>query len=522
MPLADFLPAFGRSSRRTFRCKRLLKRAAGGYLLAEGAYWAHYNDTKRRARAANPPARRPVDVEYGERFLSLARCDSRDGSYDPIACARFVRHAFFGVPPEALSRDAVHDWLRHHLGESATDESLAALEEALGPCAFAHGDAPKGLTSATGSSQKGFVFGEGQLEALYKPLPLRLYLEAKVFAARRRLAEEGFVEHRCPTLPMLRFWERRRPPPLGRQEENTLVVLHGYGRGLASPLFEGFVPSLGRSSIIIVECSWLLVTSFSTDGDITRTPTVHEIAEGVAAFLRERLTSTSTSSSSQPASVQVDLLGHSFGTAVTSALARMLSDEGGSIVVRRAVLMDPMCFLSGITKQAQLLRRMPRDFVAELSEEADPGAPTPSFREVIDVVFHRPKNEPCYADDNCEDEAAAAQERRRWVIFQTYFFFYFIFRDLVYSWVNQRSLQGPDYLDRGHLREMNRNGRLLTVLAETDSLIPAPLLREDLASEAPNNTIGGVCWLPTVGHGACQHRNDVMQRTSKFLAAAAA
>lgn len=59
------------------------------------------------------------------------------------------------------------------------------------------------------------------------------------------------------------------------------------------------------------------------------------------------------------------------------------------------------------------------------------------------------------------------------VIFQTYRFFYFIFRDLVYSWVNARSLQGADYLDRGHLRALNRDGRLLSVIAETDMLIPA-------------------------------------------------
>mmetsp|Transcript_112333 Transcript_112333/g.341918 ORF Transcript_112333/g.341918 Transcript_112333/m.341918 type:complete len:179 (-) Transcript_112333:59-595(-) len=178
--------------------------------------------------------------------------------------------------------------------------------------------------------------------------------------------------------------------------------------------------------------------------------------------------------------------------------------------------MDPMCFLPGITKQAQLLRRTPRDLAAELLAEAAPGTPMPSFGEVLEKVLRRP--DPSLGP--LADEAAAANERRHWVIFQTYFFFYFIFRDLVYSWVNLRSLQGPDYLDRGHLRALNHRGRLLTVLAETDTMIPAPLLRDDLSAEAPAGSPGGVLWLPTVGHGACQHREDVVQRISAFLAAA--
>lgn len=99
------------------------------------------------------------------------------------------------------------------------------------------------------------------------------------------------------------------------------------------------------------------------------------------------------------------------------------------------------------------------------------------------------------------------------IIYQTYFFNYFIFRDLVYSWVNNRALYGPDYLDRGLLRSLNREQRLLTIVAETDTMIPSEQLRSELQE-------GSVMWLPTVGHGACQHRKDVMQRIQEFLASA--
>jgi len=488
--------------------------AAGAWLLP--AAYAHLAYAKRRARAAPPPARSPADPDYGERFLLLAQCDARSGSgAGPLACARFIRHAFFGAPPESLPRAAVAGWLRRHLGDSATtDESIAALEAALGPYAPA----------ADGSDMEtpAFVYGEGPLEAWHKPLALRLFLEGQRLMARIRLAAAGFEERRDPTLPALKYWERRGEA--AADAEPPLVVLHGYGRGLASPLFEKIVPELGRRSVIIVDCSWLLVARVPKSADVTRTPTVREIAAAVACYLSDRIGIDGTA-------LEVDLLAHSFGTAVASALARELAEaghrrgpldhSGGSapsrpaVAVRRAVLMDPMCFLPGITKQAQLLRRMPRDLAAELVEESSPGAPTPSYREVLGAVVRRPHPSPTPSD-----EATAARERRRWVIFQTYFFFYFIFRDLVYSWVNLRSLQGPDYLDRGYLRNLNRHGRLLTVLAETDTMIPAPLLRDDLSAEAPVGSAGGVLWLPTVGHGACQHRDDVVERINTFLAAA--
>lgn len=536
--IADAMwPLMWRRSTRTCEAWwcRFPRRVLGGYLVAEGAAWTHYAATKRRARAAPLPAREPADAEYGERFLSLARCDAREAS-NSLACARFVRHAFFGAPPEALSREAVAAWLQQHLGESArAEESLAVLEAALGPYApnsdgIAGGSSPH--ANALYEDPPSFVYGEGRLEALYKPLPLRLYIEAQHLIARRRLAASGFAEHRDPQVAGLSFWVRRQSAG-DVDEDPPLVVLHGYGRGLASPLFERFVAQLGRRSLVIVDCSWLLVTRVPTNGDLTRTPTVREIASAVAEFLYERRTLAGKHES-------VDIIGHSFGTAVASALARDLEERGAkrgrvpsplvaleglheenAVAVRRVVLMDPMCFLPGITKQAQLLRRMPRDVVTELVAEASPGAGLqgpPTYKEVVNVVLKRPG--PGTPDEVEADEASAALERRRWVIFQTYFFFYFIFRDLVYSWVNQRSLQGPEYLDRGFLRSLNQQGRLLTVLAETDSMIPAPLLRDDLSQEVPLDGPGGVVWLPTVGHGACQHRADVARRIKAFLAAA--
>eukprot|EP00440_Ansanella_granifera_P017730 gb/GFBE01019258.1/.p1 GENE.gb/GFBE01019258.1/~~gb/GFBE01019258.1/.p1 ORF type:complete len:491 (+),score=90.19 gb/GFBE01019258.1/:1-1473(+) len=489
--------------------KRIPRRVLGAYLLAEGTGFLHHCYAKRRARQAPAPERAPADAEYGRKFLTMARCDAREGGADALTCARFMRHAFFGTPPEALSREAVASWLRSHLGEEAGDDAVSAVEAALGPYA------PRGSSSSSSTAPPAFVYGEGRVEAWYKPLLLRGYLEVQRQFAKKRLAAEGFREFRDPEVPLLRYWVRR--PELEDEEveaEPTLVVLHGYGRGLASPLFEQMIPSLGRRSMIIVDCPWLMVTRVPTTGDLTNTPTVAQMASAVSRFLSER-------TAAEKLSNQVDLLAHSFGTAVASALARELEaagdrDNAAEVHLRRAVLMDPMCFIPGISKQAQLLRRTPRDLATELVAEAAPGSPGLSVGEVVKSIINKPK--PCF----CEplDEEAAAKERRKWVIYQTYFFNYFIFRDLVYSWVNLRALQGSEYLDRGLLRGLNKSGRLLTILAETDTMIPAPQLREALSGEVPAKSPGGVMWLPTVGHGACQHRQDVVDRISSFLAAA--
>ncbi|CAE7536860.1 nutA, partial [Symbiodinium pilosum] len=431
------------------------------------------------------------------------------GNFDSLACARFLRHAFFGTPCEALSREVVQHWLQSHLGE--TDGAISSLERALGPFA----PSLRGVAAPAS-----FVFGEGWVEAWYKPLLLRWFLEGQRYVARRRLLRQGFVETRAEALPQLSFWERKDAPSeaseAGEAPEPALLVLHGYGRGLASPLFEWMIPNLNRRHVIIVDCQWLMVTRVPVR-DLSKTPTVREIAAAVAAYLAKR-----------PG--EVDILGHSFGTAVASALVRDLEarKHGGAVhgrpvqcsgesqcqpavTVRRTVLMDPMCFIPGISKQAQLLRRTPRDVATELLTESTDGA-APTTWEILRNVVNKP--EPCIDE---LDEAAAAAERRKWIIFQTYFFNYFIFRDLVYCWVNSRALHGPEYLDRGLLREMNSQGRLLTILAETDTMIPAAQLYKELSVESGKSA--GVMWLPTVGHGACQHRQDVVHRICSFLRA---
>eukprot|EP00435_Cladocopium_sp_Y103_P005187 s2680_g1.t1 len=430
----------------------------------------------RRAKKAPSPELAPVDEEYGRHFMSLARCQGQ-GS-DPLVCARFVRHAFFGAPPEALPREAVHEWLQSHLG-AASDDALTALEATLGNFG----------TSRRGGTSNCFVYGQGSVEAWYKPLLFRSFMEGQRFLARRRLKQQGFKETRDPKIRDLSYWERCD----GDADEPPLLVLHGYGRGLASPLFDALLPALGRRRVIIVDCGWLLVTRVPLRGDLEKSvPTVRQIAEAVAAKLER-----------QP----VDILAHSFGTAVASALLQKLQ-AGSAGAVQRAVLMDPMCFIPGISKQAQLLRRTPMDLTTELLSESVPGSSSGfSMWEVLWNVVDRP--DPCVSASL--DEETAAAERRKWIIYQTYFFNYFIFRDLVYSWVNNRALFGPEYLDRGLLLEMNRQQRLLTVVAETDTMIPSAQLRVELESE------GSIMWLPTVGHGACQHREDVARRIQHFL-----
>lgn len=486
--------------------KQLPRRMLGAYVLAEVAAYAHHTYAKRRARHAPPPTRTPADPEYRKHFLSWARCDAREAGSDRLACARFIRHAFYGAPPEAISMEALEKWLDQHLGEVNSD-TLRSLEDALGP--YAPSDGTEGFSGAT-CDVPTFVFGEGPVKAVYKPLPLKLAMEVQYFYAVRRLTTAGYVEHRDERLPELRIWERR---PTGNSKGSTLpplVVLHGYGRGIASPLFSNLVPALGDRAVIIIDCPWLLVTRVPKSGDVTHVPTVREISEAVSRFLSQRAAKLASTEY-----LEVDVLAHSFGTAVASALAQGLQHQS-EVKVRRAILMDPMCFLPGITKQAQLLRRSAGDVAAELVAEASPGTLPPSMWEVMKaLVWHQPQ--PCA--ETPSDEVQAASERRQWVIFQTYLFYYFIFRDLVYSWVNQRALQGPEYLDRGVLRQMNKGGRLLTVLAETDMMIPATLLREELAAEAPAPQPGGVLWLPTVGHGACQHKPEVIERICSFLSA---
>ncbi|CAE7584378.1 nutA [Symbiodinium natans] len=248
---------------------------------------------------------------------------------------------------------------------------------------------------------------------------------------------------------------------------------------------------------------WLMVTRVPVRGDLAKIPTVRQISAAVAAYLAER------------PGIQVDILAHSFGTAVASALVREMEARKAcdltSVTVRRTVLMDPMCFLPGISKQAQLLRRTPHDVAMELLAESNGLSVAPTMWEVLRSIVNKP--EPFI--DKLGQEAAAA-ERRKWIIFQIYFFNYFIFRDLVYCWVNSRALHGPEYLDRGLLRQMNRQNRLLTILAETDTMIPAAQLHKELSQDCES---AGVMWLHTVGHGACQQRQDVVDRIQSFLMA---
>ncbi|CAJ1363369.1 unnamed protein product [Effrenium voratum] len=359
-----------------------LRKVVGAYCVAEGSGFAHHWYVKRRARGSVAPLE-PVDEDYGRQFLSLAKCDGQ-GS-DPLACRGFVRHAFFGTPPEALSREAVHRWLSSHLG-SASADAVKALESCLGPYA------PKRQGTCAPAC---FVYGQGVVEAWYKPLLLRCYLEAQRALARRRLRKLGFRETQDPKIPKLSYWENSCDV-----DEPMLVVLHGYGRGLASPLFEDMLPALERRRVLIVDCGWLLATRVPLR-NLAETPTVRQIAEQVSSFLARR--------------GEVDLLAHSFGTAVASALLRQMAKEA-SVSARRVVLMDPMCFIPGISKQAQLLQRSPKDLAAELLSE-----------------------------------------------------------------------------------------------------IPAAQLRRELAGPGDASDSGGVMWLPTVGHGACQHREDVTERIRTFL-----
>lgn len=475
------------------------RRVLGACACAEGTAYAHHRYAQRRANEAPPPPRMPRedDAEYAERFLEWARCVP--GHSTSATCAQFVRHAFFGAAPEALPREAINTWLATHLhdvsggrGQGSGAAVLAAQEallEALGPRAPAAG--------AGGEPREApfFAYREGPILAWYKPLALKAAMEGQRCMARWRLRSMGFVELEDSALPRARFWVRGAEGPAG---EVPLLVLHGYGRGIAAPLFSEMLPDLGRQHVIIVECPWLMVTHIPVVEDITTTPSVREMAAGIADFLRRYRPQAA-------APLRLDVLGHSFGA----------TGSGAEAAVRRAVLLDPMCFMPGITKQAQLLRREPGDLAAELLQDLAPDAPGPELWEAVrDCIISRP--DPCQP---CGDDADDSRQRRRWVVFQAYFFNYFIYRDLMYSWVNARVLHGAEYLDRGHLRAMNRDGQLLTVLAETDLMIPAQLLREDLSAEVPRQGPGGVLWLPIVGHGACQHRDDVAHSIRTFLSA---
>eukprot|EP00434_Breviolum_minutum_P015358 symbB.v1.2.013535.t1/scaffold961.1/size148688/7 len=194
---------------------QLPRRVLGAYFVAEGTGFAHHCYVQRRAKKAPRPELAPVDEEYRRQFMSLARCQG-EGS-DPLACSRFVRHAFFGAPPEALPREAVHEWLQSHLG-AASDDALAALEATLGQFA----------SHRTWGGSSCFVYGQGTVEAWYKPLLFRSFMEAQRFLARRRLKQQGFQETRDPNIPNLSYWERCDSDV----DEPPLLVLHGYGRGL--------------------------------------------------------------------------------------------------------------------------------------------------------------------------------------------------------------------------------------------------------------------------------------------------
>lgn len=80
------------------------------------------------------------------------------------------------------------------------------------------------------------------------------------------------------------YWERS-----GDESEPPLVVLHGYGRGLASPLFEAMLPALGHRRVLIVDCGWLLVTRVPlSEKEFKQVPSVKQLAAAISVRLKRR------------------------------------------------------------------------------------------------------------------------------------------------------------------------------------------------------------------------------------------
>eukprot|EP00921_Rhytidocystis_pertsovi_P018350 GHVQ01029031.1.p1 GENE.GHVQ01029031.1~~GHVQ01029031.1.p1 ORF type:complete len:1251 (+),score=174.67 GHVQ01029031.1:379-4131(+) len=135
---------------------------------------------------------------------------------------------------------------------------------------------------------------------------------------------------------------------------------------------------------------------------------------------------------------RVDVVAHSYGTAICSCLHQMYPQ-----LLRKCVLFDPICFFPQISKKAQLVHKRPWEV------------------RLMDRPYR--KNSVCGLVQSYVDR------------FTLCAYWYLVYRDFGTRLTTSRQLQGHEYLDRGDLTAMK--SRLLVVMGTHDLIVPCEALQ---------------------------------------------
>jgi pimeloyl-ACP methyl ester carboxylesterase len=226
------------------------------------------------------------------------------------------------------------------------------------------------------------------------------------------------------------------------------MFLHGFGLGFASPVLFAYL-SCAPPTSLLAEFEYANV-----GGPIAETvPTTRAVAKALAVALSEA-----------GFSEKIDVIGHSYGSAVASALRR----EGRA---RRVALLDPICFLERASNMAPFVMLDPWESGWQRS------------------VGHGGMQ---------------------------YFLWYWIFRDLGLATICARGLLGEEYMDRDEFRDADD---VMVVLGEKDRIVPADSLYQSFVQEEAFGKGNRLIWLPGAMHGESGLRLAVAAEIDAFFCA---
>ncbi|CEM08634.1 unnamed protein product [Vitrella brassicaformis CCMP3155] len=180
--------------------------------------------------------------------------------------------------------------------------------------------------------------------------------------------------------------------------------------------------------------------------------------------------------------VHMDVVSHSFGTAITSILQKQYPS-----LIRRCVLVDPVCFFVLPLKKAQLGYLYPWEI------------------NLVDPPHGRGKGLFALIRRPLEKLYDFSQLFVTWLL---------AFRDLNTVWMYSRNLQGHEYLDCGEILQLQE--RMMVILSGRDVLLPAASIRRYLSRKCPAAKVIHMDWLP---HGLPFVLPSVLKKVAVFLQA---
>eukprot|EP00916_Digyalum_oweni_P015108 GHVL01024635.1.p1 GENE.GHVL01024635.1~~GHVL01024635.1.p1 ORF type:complete len:356 (+),score=36.99 GHVL01024635.1:749-1816(+) len=333
----------------------------------------------------------------------------------------------------------------------------------------------------------------------------------------------GFEEFESQETDFMRFYVRQAPKNLsGDAQEQPMLWLHGFGVGVIPyvPPLAYFLYSsrkISNRTLIFVEAKWIGVGVPSG-----KLPTMPEMVQAIVSFLEDQKEYIGGKNNTEFTSV--DLVAHSYGTAVASCLHRLYPG-----LVSRAILIDPVCFIPQLTQKSQLVHLPPwkvklfqKTVVPTLShgvnrsvdtvsstidcDEAE--IPTPSTCPSSPIISAplTPKMRSCADMSKAFEKTLTTQSTRPVAslmdtlkttgdLVALFVYWAGAFRDLGTAWTTCRQMHAHEYIDRGNLLTLKSN--LMVVLSAEDILVPALPIRNFIEKHCPEATI---YWTPIAHH----------------------